>query len=204
MGDVSDREDLQSYYDAEASLQLRPMIGGWRLGLRAAFVEMLHAEGRHSVVDLGAGPGTDLTFFTEHLTHAVGLDLAIGNARLAAGRSVTVIPADIGQPPLRPRRFAAAWSMSTIMHLDQAEAAHALSAVGGLVESGGPVWIGMWGSADAATRYDDALDGERRVFHRRSIAVNRDLMGAVFDIDAQPQRTFPGHSEYHLFKLRAR
>ncbi len=113
--------DLQSYYEEEARQRLRPSLSGPRLGLREDFVELLLKEGRRSVVDYGSGPGLDGPGFEDHGIAYVGLDVAHGNAKLAVESGLTVLHGSIAAPPIRPESFDAGWSMSTLMHIPEAE-----------------------------------------------------------------------------------
>ncbi|MEM9134132.1 MAG: class I SAM-dependent methyltransferase [Actinomycetota bacterium] len=199
--------ELRSYYEAEAGLASRKARGGVRADLVRHFAELVAAEGRRSVVDFGSGPGHDLAVFAAAGLDAVGVDLAIGNARLAAELGATVLPGSILRPPLRRGSMAAGWSTSVLMHLDADECARALAAMVATLEPGAPLLIGMWGRVDDGTGHevDAKIAGERRSFHARPLARNRALLAGFGRVEQSVTRDDWGPDpswRYQLFRLR--
>jgi cyclopropane fatty-acyl-phospholipid synthase-like methyltransferase len=74
--------DLSTYYDQEASDRALRPLGSHRLERRRAFIELVHGEGRASVLEIGVGPGRDAAAFAESGVAPVGVDLSIEHARL--------------------------------------------------------------------------------------------------------------------------
>ncbi len=177
--------EIRSYYEAEADQASRRPRAGVRADLIGDFTELLVAEGRWSVVDFGAGPGHDLAVFAAAGLHAIGIDLAVGNARLAADSGTTIVPGSILWPPLRPGSMAAGWSTSVLMHLDADDAARAVDAMAAIVEPGAPILVGTWGRMDDRTVHevDANIVGERRSFHARSLAENLALLSAAGHVE---------------------
>lgn len=167
---------LRSYYEREAELRLRPDVVGRRVELRSGFLARLASEGRRSLIDFGAGPGLDGRAFVDAGLRFVGLDLAIGNARLARELGVLMVPASIDRPPVRPRSFAAGWSMSTLMHLPKGTAATALGAMAECLEPGAPLMVALWGTPSPVEVDDSTIEGQRRHYFLRSAGQNLELM----------------------------
>src|SRR5215218_5776503 len=137
--------ELRSYYEEEARSRRRTPPTGPRLGVRDAFVALLHAERRRSIVDFGAGPGQDGEAFAAAGLDFVGLDLAHANAVLAAERGMRVVQGSISAPPFRDGSFDAGWSMSTLMHHREDEIPATLSAMTAVLRPGAPFLVGVWG-----------------------------------------------------------
>ena len=191
----------RAYYEAEAEQRLRKPLRGLRVDLREEFVAQLRREGRTSVVDFGAGPGGDVVGFVAEGLVAVGIDVAVGNARLAAEAGVAVVPSDVTQPPLRHRTFEAGWSMSTMMHLDDDLAASAVAALARTTVAGAPIRIGVWGGT-GSVRIDDSIPGKRRVFHGRTLEQNTELFTHAAVVEAATVLDI-GPNGYQLFDLRS-
>ena len=164
---------------------------------------LLRRERRHSVLDLGAGPGRDGEAFLRAGHAFVGLDLAHENAVLARSRGVTVVHGSIAAPPFRPAAFDAGWSMSTLMHVPEARMPAVLAAITMPLRPGAPLAVGLWGG-DRGDEIDDTrIKGHRRLFSHRAVDRNRELLercGAierseVWDIGR------PGE-EYQVFVIR--
>ncbi len=196
----------RDFYEEEARVGRRkPQLANSERGrLRATFIRELLAEGRSSVIDFGAGPGLEGPVFKAEGIHYCGVDLAVGNAVLAADSEVAVVPASLGALPLRAGVFDAGWSMSVIMHFSDTDAGAALVEMATVLKPGAPMIIGTWGSADSRHVVDDQdLPGVRRHFHLRSLQANADLADAVAQVEAAEALDLgPADWEYHVLRLR--
>lgn len=196
--------DLEEYYEKEAKLRKRGKPREQRVRLQDTFIELLHAERRSSVVDFGAGPGQDGDRFEAADVHYVGLDQAHGNGVLAAERDIVTIQGSITAAPFRAAAFDAGWSMSTLMHLDEADAAVAVAQMAATLRPGAPFLLGMWGcEAEDSVRQSDGVPGATRPFHVRSFAHNQAILsehGAVDRADRWVGAS--GDWDYHVLRLR--
>jgi len=196
--------DLRSYYDEEARQQLRKDLTGRRVEVRNRFIELLQREGRTAVVDFGAGPGWDVAGFLAAGQRCVGVDIAPENAKLAAKRELDVLTASITAPPLRPASFDAGWSMSTLMHVPDAEMPCAVESMASVLTPGSPFMIGLWGG-DHGEALDMLLPGERRLFCHRPADHNASFFERVGTIEhREVWPTGPDIHEYQLFRVRRR
>jgi len=165
--------ELRDYYEAEATLRTRNTLSLRRVAAREAFIALITAERRTTVLDIGAGPGLDGSGFTAAGLRYVGVDLAAGNGRIARGRGVVVIQATATNLPFRDGSFDAGWSMSALMHLRDLEVLTTLANLAGTLSDGAPCLFGMWGGSDdveVEVEVDDrTIRGQRRRFHRRSL-----------------------------------
>ncbi len=198
--------DLRSYYEEEARLGLR--LGRPPKGQRAEFcrefLTLLQREKRQSVLDFGAGPARDGRAFVDAGHLYIGVDLAHGNAILAAEAGMTVIQGSMAAPPLRPRSFDAGWSMSTLMHIPEDESAATLAAMVTALCPGAPLAVGLWGG-ELGDVNESSVDGHQRLFSLRPFIRNQELLAvcgsieqaAVWDIGLDGW-------EYHTFTVRVR
>ena len=146
---AADRDaDLVAYYDQEAELRLRRDLGSLRTELRRSFVELLQAEERSTVLDVGAGPGRDAIEFAAEGYDVTGVDLAPGNVALMASEGIEAHAASLFDLPFPPARFDAVWTMSTLVHVPDARLHEALGSIVSMARPGAPVGIGTWGGFD--------------------------------------------------------
>lgn len=195
--------ELRAYYEAEADRRGRGVLDERRVEVRRRFVDLLRNEHRTNVLDLGAGPGLDGRGFGDAGIGYVGVDLAHGNCRVAADAGVVVVQGDASALPIRPASFAAAWSMSTLMHLPDDQADRALASAARALRPGAPWLIGVWGGAGETSFDDRSIAGERRGFWLRTLDASRELLGAHGVVEAvevwEPTRD---RWPYHVFRLR--
>ena len=105
--------------------------------------------------------------------------------------------------------FDAVWSMSTLMHFDDAELAAALSEIVRVLVPGGLFAVGMWGAAEltVGTLAEPAAEpdktyGPPRYFHRRTDAMVRERLGAHGEVESWWTRpSSPGSSHRYQYAV---
>lgn len=150
---------LRSYYEAEADRRLRPTHGERRHDICRSFARSLAADGRDSVLDVGAGPASDHGPFVAYGIGYIGVDLAVGNAVLAVESGQTVVPASLFSLPFPDSTFSAGWSMSTFQHVPDERIDEALAEFVRVLVPGAPVTIGLWGGHDVVIDSTSSTSG---------------------------------------------
>jgi len=141
--------DLIAYYDAEAATGRRtPTVGAYRQDLRDRFAGLLAAEGRHHVIDVGAGPGRDTVVWKAAGMDVVGVDLAEGNVRSMRERGLDAVTGSLYHLPFRTGSFDSLWTMSTFVHVPHDRFDEAIGEMLRVVGPGAPLAIGTWGGTD--------------------------------------------------------
>lgn len=140
--------DLIAYYDEEARRQTRVGHSPLRTQLRERFIELLRAETRTTVLDVGSGPGLDSVGFARRGVAVTGIDLAPANAARMADAGVTGVAGSLYDLPFRDAEFDALWTMSTFVHVPDDRFDDALGELLRVVRKGAPVGIGTWGGFD--------------------------------------------------------
>lgn len=195
---------LREYYEYEAAAGTRGAVSGRRVDAVTAFATLLAYEGRSTVLDIGAGPGTDADVFAAAGVAYTGVDLAVGNGQLARDRGHRVVAGSLFDLPFRDVSQSAGWSMSTLMHVPLDRFDRAMSGLLRPMKRGAPVGIGMWGGVERDVMSEPDERGTRRLFSLRSADRNRTLLeghGAVERFDVWD--VGPVDWEYHYAILRA-
>ena len=199
-------QDLIAYYDREAAAGARVAMDsrGRRDDLRADFIELLLAEDRRTIVDVGSGPGGDIAAFSTAGLDCVGLDLSMGNAQVAQETSLAVVPASLFLPPFRPASFDAGWTMSTLLHVPDQRFDEAMLAITTLLRPGAPLAIGLWGGLDRENvKLDDHYDPPRFFSSRNDDRIQRMLgsHGLIESFDSWPHAGGEGRYQFAILRL---
>ena len=135
----------------------------------------------------------------------LGVDLATGNARLAAEANLRVIQGSLTALPVRSSAFDAGWSLSTLMHLDEAEAALAVNEMFRTLRPFAPFVVGVWGrESEALVSSSSGTSGYRRPFHLRSFERNGRLLTSQGDLEASVRwEAASGDWDYQVFGYAA-
>ncbi len=197
------RADLARYYEHEATNRRRGRPSGFRVEWLAEFTEMIVAEGRRTVLDVGAGPATDAASFLEAGIVYTGVDLAVANGVLAAQAGATTIAASLFDLPFRAATFDSGWSMSTLMHVPTKEVDGAMQAICRTLVPGAPLMIGQWGGSLGDVDSDHTVPGLPRLFSLRTAIHNRELLSRHGTIERWEVRDVgPDGWEYHAALVR--
>ena len=160
--------DLAAYYDQEAGERAGRDLQPLRVEHRTAFLDLLVAEGRQTVVEVGTGPGVDARAFLARGLSVSGVDLSAENVRLAREADVDAVVGSVLDLPYADGAFDAGWTMSTLLHVPDSRLDAALAEIVRVLAPGAPLAVGVWGGLDREG--PSAQDGFRpaRFFSLRS------------------------------------
>lgn len=183
--DESSEANLAAFYDRQASLRgSRPMTPQ-RVAQQESFIAMLKAEHRHSVFELGCGPGIEGIQFVQTGIHYTGVDLSEEHVWMARAKGLEASVASGRDLPFAGGSFDAVWTMSTLLHIPNADIDGVVSELVRVAVPGAPVAVGLWsGQDDECLNPEDAVE-PRRFFSRRS--------------DDAVQRVFGSHGTVESF-----
>jgi SAM-dependent methyltransferase len=202
---VSLDADLAAYYDQEALGRHRTSLGPHRARLREEFTEVLAAEGRETLVEVGAGPGLDAVEFAAAGVDVVGIDLSLGNARSMRRSGLAGAAASLYALPFRDEQFDALWTMSTFVHVPHARFDEAIAEMVRVVRPGGPLGVGTWGGFEWEGTSDRDTISPPRFFslagHRRWRALLEEAVSVDSFTTARPDAD--SHWEYQFAVVRA-
>lgn len=196
--------ELTAYYDAEARAGLRVEQGEERRELRRRFADLLVAERRHRLVDVGAGPGLDTALWHADGFDVVGLDLVEAHGVLMRGRGLDAALGSLYELPFASGSFDALWTMSTFVHVPDTRGDAAIEEMLRVVRPGAPLGIGTWGGFDFEGRTEF---GEIRPYRFFSLASHdrwRATLARHGAVELFETYRRPGHDwEYQFAILRA-
>lgn len=172
-------EDLAAYYDQEAALRAAREVDPGRVARRGEFLALLRAEGRRTLLEVGAGPGRDAAAFLAAGIRVTGVDLSREHVRLARLAGVDAHHASVHAMPFPPRSFDAGWTMSTLVHVPDDQFDAALDAIADRLVDGAPLAVGLWGGVDHEGPNERDEIEPRRFFSTRSHHRARAMLGRV-------------------------
>ncbi|MDQ3391111.1 MAG: class I SAM-dependent methyltransferase [Actinomycetota bacterium] len=197
---------LAAYYDHEAQARSNRALDPRRIVLRDEFVAMLAAEGRSRVVEVGTGPGRDGAAFIQAGLQVAGVDISSEHVRLARAAGVDAVCASLFDLPYPLSSFDAGWTMSTLVHVEDARFHAAMDAICSVLREGAPLAVGLWGGLDheGVSDRDEILPP--RFFSLRTHARTRAMLGQHGEVERF--ETWPsdraGGWEYQWAVLRVR
>jgi SAM-dependent methyltransferase len=199
------RADFLAYYDAEAADRARRPVPPWRVAAQQEFLARLAEERWRTVLEVGCGPGRDGEAITAAGFAYTGVDLSPGMVEIARAAGLDAHVASATDLPFGDDTFDAVWSMSTLMHLDDAELEAALSEIVRVLVPGGLFAVGMWGAAELTVgtlAESDEPYGPPRYFHRRTDTMVRERLGEHGEVESWWTRpSSPGSSHRYQYAV---
>ncbi|MFD2796015.1 class I SAM-dependent methyltransferase [Promicromonospora vindobonensis] len=199
------RADFLAYYDAEAADRARRPIPPWRTAAQEEFLALLADERRRTVLEIGCGPGLDGEAIVAAGFEYTGTDLSPGMVEMARAAGLDARVASATALPFDDHAFDAAWSMSTLMHLDDAELDAALTEITRVLVPGGLFAVGMWGAQEltVGTLSEPDQDyGPPRYFHRRTDPMVHERLGERGEVESWWTRpSSPGSSHRYQYAV---
>jgi SAM-dependent methyltransferase len=161
--------DLVAYYDNEVHERAGRELPADRVARRGAYIEQLRTEGRRSVIEAGTGPGRDGAALAQAGLDYTGVDLAPASVAACRALGLDVRVASVLDLPFAAGTFDAGWTMSTLLHVADAELDAALAEIVRVLRPGAPLAVGLWGGRDLAEGpAGEATHGPARFFSFRS------------------------------------
>ncbi|WP_354236368.1 class I SAM-dependent methyltransferase [Arthrobacter sp. UYEF3] len=119
-----------------------------------------------------------------------GVDLSETSIRLAHSKGLEVRVANGRRLPVPDGTFAAAWTMSTLLHVPNTRIHDVVGELVRATAPGAPIAIGLWSGDDDEVLNPEDLDQPRRFFSRRRDATARRIFGEhgeVVDFETCPE-----------------
>ncbi|WP_426998550.1 class I SAM-dependent methyltransferase [Pseudarthrobacter sp. N5] len=139
-----------------------------RVAQHDAFIAMLKTEHRRSVFELGCGPGIEGLQFVQSGIHYTGVDLSEEHIRLATAKGLETSVASGRNLPFARASFDAVWTMSTLLHIPNADIDGVISELVRVAAPGAPIAVGLWSGDDEEVLNPEDDIEPRRFFSRRS------------------------------------
>ena len=169
--------DLTAYYDQDAGARAVRAVDPRRVERRDAYADLLAAERRGRLLEVGTGPGLDAAAFLARGLTVSGVDLSAEHVRLSRAAGIDAHVASVHQLPFADDAFDAGWSMSTLLHVPDTGFDAALGEICRVLRPGSPLAVGLWGGPDAEVISTEDEIQPPRFFSVRSDPRLREMLG---------------------------
>ena len=169
--------DLTAYYDQEAGQRAERAVDPRRGQRREAFADLLAAERRGRLLEVGTGPGLDAAAFLARGIAVSGVDLSVEHVRLSRAAGVDARVASVHRLPYADDSFDAGWTMSTLLHVPDTRFDAALGEICRVLSPGSPLAVGVWGGTDIELTSTRDEIKPPRFFSVRSDPRLREMLG---------------------------
>ncbi|WP_144127337.1 class I SAM-dependent methyltransferase [Catellatospora sichuanensis] len=159
---------LRQAYDGGAAARDTLEKEPWTVAERAAFEARLREEGRHSLLEVGAGTGQDSRFFMDAGYEVVAVDLSPEMVARCRAKGVDARVADFLDLGLPGESVDAVYALNCLLHVPDADLPTVLDNIRGVLRPGGLFYVGVWGGRHHEGELDTDQHEPRRFFAWRT------------------------------------
>ena len=176
------RDDLRKTYDRQANQRDAGSIQGWKVEERASFLSLLQKEDKHTLLEIGSGPGRDGEFFQKQGLQVTCIDLSPEMIRLCHQKGLTAYVMDMTNLTFPANSSDAVYALNSLLHLTKAELPTVLRQIDSLLKPTGLFFMGVYGGDDFEGTLKDDPSDPKRFFSYFTDDHLQKVVSQVFDI----------------------
>lgn len=127
----------------------------WKLDARRQFVNLLEAENRKIVLELGSGVGLDAKFFQDEGFNVLATDLSKEMVKMCKKRGLKAKVVDLYCLSSLGITFDAIYSMNALLHVPRKDLKSVLENIYQALNKGGTFFYGVYGGKDEEKVFTD-------------------------------------------------
>jgi SAM-dependent methyltransferase len=136
---------LRESYDHGAAGRDGHAKQGWKVTERAAYHDLLKAQGAQRLLEIGTGTGQDSVFFKEQGLEVVAVDLSPAMVERCRAKGVDARVMDLRRLDFPPASFDAVYALNCLLHVPNAELPEVLAGIRTVMRPGGLFFLGVYG-----------------------------------------------------------
>ena len=137
--------DLRQAYEQNAGRRDESDLQEWKLELRQRFADLLHSEGKQTLLEIGAGPGRFGLFFKQQGLDVICTDLSPEMVRLCQQKGLAAHVMDFLHLDFPDASFDAVFALNCLLHVPKADLPAVLAEIRRLLRPGGLFYMGVYG-----------------------------------------------------------
>ena len=136
---------LRQAYDNHAGERDAAGLTDWKITEREHFLALLQSEGKHSLLEIGAGPGHFGAYFRDRGLDVTCTDLSPEMVRICCEKGLTAHVMDFLHLDFPPTSFDAVFALNCLLHVPSADLDLVLAAIHRLLKPDGLFFYGVYG-----------------------------------------------------------
>ncbi|QBD75855.1 class I SAM-dependent methyltransferase [Ktedonosporobacter rubrisoli] len=140
---------LQASYNRESAAERNKTTkDSWKIEVRQDFLELLAVEAKTTLLEVGAGTGTDGLFFQEHGLKVICTDLSSAMVELCREKGLEAYVMDFLSLDFPSASFEAIYALNCLLHVPGANLPEVLGKLRDLLRPGGLFFLGVYGGIE--------------------------------------------------------
>ena len=175
-------EALRQAYDASAGEREKGEQNGWKLRERQAFLDLLLREEKTNLLEIGAGPGKDSTFFQENGLQVVATDLSPQMVQICRAKGLNARVMDFKHLDFPAEQFDAVYALNCLLHVPKKDLPDILAAIKRLLKPSGLFYMAVYGGQESEGVWEEDHHQPKRFFSFYNDEQISEISANLFDI----------------------
>ncbi|MFN8489966.1 MAG: class I SAM-dependent methyltransferase [Caldilineaceae bacterium] len=175
-------EQLRTAYNHKVDERAHKPPEPWKIEERAHFLQTLQAEGKQTLLEIGAGTGQDSLFFQEKGFTVTCTDLSPEMIKHCRAQGLNAYMMDFAQLAFPPESFDAVYARNCLLHVPKTDFPGILQQIRALLRPGGLFFLGQYGGVDQEGVWAGDHYEPKRFFARYLDDQIKALVTPVFDL----------------------
>ena len=157
-------DNLRNAYDQKVSEREARDLIAWKAAERGEFLTLLQNEGKHNLLEVGAGTGIHGKFFQDNGLEVICTDLSPNMVACCREKGLQAHAMDFLNLDFPTESFDAVFAMNCLLHVPRRNLAHVLVSIKDLLRMGGLFYWGQYGGIEQEGIYADDHYSPKRFF----------------------------------------
>lgn len=144
-----EKVDLAKAYDIDAHRRVNSTPTEWKINERERFLNLLVQENSSSLLEIGAGTGTDGIYFKESGLDVHCIDLSTEMIRYCKERGLNAQIMDFYNLDFDDHSFHAVYALNCLLHVPKADIHKVLKEINRVIKPEGLFYMGVYGGIDS-------------------------------------------------------
>jgi SAM-dependent methyltransferase len=194
-------QELRQAYNLKVEERDQKQIDPWKVTLRDHFLELLQAEHKQTLLEIGAGTGVHGQFFQDNGLTVTCTDLSPAMVERCREKGLTAYVQDFLHLDFSGTTFDSVFAMNCLLHVPQADLAPALKAIRSVMKPDGLFFLGQHGGENWAGVYKEDHYEPQRFFSMLSDSTLKDIVGKHFTIEEFSKLELAENDRFHFQAL---
>lgn len=154
----------------------------WQGEERERFLQLITAEGKQTLLDVGAGTGFDSQFFEEHGLTVTAIDISTEMVKKCRELNLRALEMDLYDVHRLNESFDAVWARNSLIHIEKQEFTQVLEKIHQVLKPTGLFFMSLYGGEE----WEGVLEGDiftpPRYFSFYTDEHLRELLAPYFEV----------------------
>lgn len=178
------KKNLSDAYDRQSKQRNQTQTQDWKIHEREAFLQRLRDEKKHTMLEIGAGPGKDSLFFSQNGVdvHATDLSEEMVQRCREKGLKADVMSFDDLQFPAGS--FDAVWALNCLLHVPKKNLPEILAGLRRVLKKDGLFYLGVYGGINHEGIWQGDFHEPKRFFSFYDDDILKSILTREFKLEA--------------------